>query len=381
MPESSGRCTALRRSERRLSIVAYGVFMKQLRMVSESNGPHGFAWRTLGGVLVVLGLLAGGRETQGLSGRINGRRGSAFLRNSLLGLFGLMAASATMTARAEIPQAERQVLLNLYASTGGGNWTQRDNWNGPVGTECTWVRVTCDANQTHVISIDMVSNNLTGTLPDFRVLTALQFFSVDQNALTGSIPPIAGLTALQQVYFSHNQLTGSIPPLTDLTSLQVFYAHVNHLTGSIPDISGLTSLQSFGVSSNQLTGSLPTLSSFLIEFYADHNQLTGSIPAILLPRAQYFYINDNQLTGPIPDFSHFRAIVDFYVSNNQLTGPVPAPPFSLEFNGSALCPNAFDLTPSSNDAGWDAATGKTPWWADPYSNNRCDDIFSDGFGG
>jgi hypothetical protein len=34
--------------------------------------------------------------------------------------------------------------------------------------------------------------------------------------------------------------------------------------------------------------------------------------------------------------------------------------------------------PSKADDAWNVATGFSPWWATPFANNRCDDIFTDG---
>jgi len=68
------------------------------------------------------------------------------------------------------------------------------------------------------------------------------------------------------------------------------------------------------------------------------------------------------------------------VGNNALTGPVPIPPAGLFAGFSTLCPNPLDTTASANDAGWNTATGYAPWWATPYANNACDDIFTDRFG-
>jgi hypothetical protein len=69
--------------------------------------------------------------------------------------------------------------------------------------------------------------------------------------------------------------------------------------------------------------------------------------------------------------------VDF--GDNRLTGAVPAAPSSLWTNQSSLCPNPLDLAPSGNDAGWNVATGHTPWWADPTDGVTCDDLFASGF--
>jgi hypothetical protein len=58
---------------------------------------------------------------------------------------------------------------------------------------------------------------------------------------------------------------------------------------------------------------------------------------------------------------------------------LPAAPPNLFPGYSALCPNPLDTTPSGNDVAWNQATGYTPWWATPYANALCDDIFTSRF--
>lgn len=172
----------------------------------------------------------------------------------ILSLFFLGWAS---TAQATLPASERQVLLDLYTSTGGAGWTNKTNWNGPVGTECTWHGITCDGTQGHVLRIELGFNNLVGTLPSLSGLTALTHFYVYNNALTGSIPPLGALTALTYFSVFNNQLTGSIPALGGLTALQGFWVYKNQLTGSIPSLSGLSALRLFRVEENNLSGPVP----------------------------------------------------------------------------------------------------------------------------
>ncbi len=145
-----------------------------------------------------------------------------FLRSALrLGgalLLGLALAGA---AQAAIPASKRAVLINLYNSTNGANWTDKTGWNGAAGTECSWYRVHCDGAQSHVSAIGLDRNNLTGSLPSLSGLTALQGFYVYSNQLTGALPSLSGLTALRYFNAYGNQLTGTIPSLSGLTALQV----------------------------------------------------------------------------------------------------------------------------------------------------------------
>ena len=159
-----------------------------------------------------------------------------FARRALLALVGLAFAAAAQTASAAIPSSERQVLVNIYTSTNGANWTPNTGWLGAAGTECTWYGIVCDSMQSHVTIIALGSNNLTGTLPSFT-----------------------GLTNLLQFDISDNHLTGIFPAMTGLTNLTGFYGDTNQLSGPLPDLTGLTNLAEFTVAGNQLTGTLPAM--------------------------------------------------------------------------------------------------------------------------
>ncbi len=318
----------------------------------------------------------------------------------------------TLTVEATVSSFERAALIDLYNSTDGANWITKTNWLGPVGTECTWFGVTCDATKIYIINIALPNNNLNGTLPTtINSFLALRGFNVSGNRLTGAIPSLTDLSLLGAINVSNNQLSGSIPALLQLTQLQSFAASTNALTGNLPSLVGLTELSSFNVSNNQLSGTVPTLSgvasfanlqtfnislnrftgalpaianmptltSFdagdnqlsgvipsltglnnLQVYSATTNQLTGSIPPLSgLARLRVFNVSSNQLTGDIPDLSALVQLLQFNVAVNQLTGSIPALPSPMQPSLlAAVCPN--QLIPSSSSA-WDAVTGNTPW--------------------
>ncbi len=285
----------------------------------------------------------------------------------------LAAALGSMSAHADISPEERQVLVDLYNSAGGANWSNKNQWLGLAGTECAWNGVTCDSGKTHVTALKLNFNNLTGTLPaSLGTLTELTSLNLRQNALTGAIPDLSGLTKLVSLDLGSNQLSGEIPPLTGLadlvefriqggqltgstpaltalthlqifnvsgnklngqigalagaTALQEFNVNTNQLTGPIPDMSGLTALKTFSASNNKLT-SITSLAGLgnLDSFIASSNQLSGSIPSLLgLGKLRSFYVEYNQLSGPIPPLTDLVNIENFYVRDNQLTGQIPS---------------------------------------------------------
>jgi Leucine-rich repeat (LRR) protein len=226
-----------------------------------------------------------------------------------------------------IPDSERAVLLNLYTSTNGSAWTNKANWTGPAGTECTWYGVYCDEGGNHVVFIYLGYNNLIGTLPSLAGLERLQTIDMSYNHLSGSIPSLAGLTDLQIVNVNSNQLTGQLPSLSGISGLHYFNASYNQLSGPMPGLSGLANLSYFDVYLNQLTGQIPLLSGLanLQHFNVGFNKLTGPIPALTgLGKLQELYLNANQLSAAIPSMSDLTSLQYLALNNNQLTGPIPS---------------------------------------------------------
>ncbi len=239
---------------------------------------------------------------------------------AFLSLF-LLAAS-----HAVIPASERAALQALYTSTNGASWATSTNWNGAVGTECTWFGVTCSAGDANVTIISLNVNNLTGSLPALTALTALQQFRVNDNQLTGNIPALTGLGALEFFEARNNNLTGNIPALAGLATLRLLNLSGNNLTGAIPALTGLPIFQNLIVNNNALSGSIPTLtgSPFLSIVEVSQNNLSGSIPSLTGLALVTFRVSSNQLTGSIPSLAGLTLLQNFTAQNNQLSGPIPA---------------------------------------------------------
>lgn len=256
------------------------------------------------------------------------------------------ALGAAGAAQAAIPAAQRQYLIDLYNHTNGPAWTFRTNWLGPVGSECTWIGVTCNdpsnADPANFIRyLSLASNNLTdpvgAALPDWSALTGIRGINLSSNNLAGTVPPIAPLAQLRTFTIDHNDLQG-VPP----------------------DPSGLVHLTTYAIASNQFTGPLPVLANLpaLEMFHANHNHLTGGIASLAgTPALRQWLVNDNQLSGPIPTLPGTLEIIQ--AQNNHFSGPIPAAPGALVAGSSMLCPN--HITPSIN-AAWDKASTVTPWY-------------------
>ena len=150
-------------------------------------------------------------------------------------MFTDMCASET-----QIPQSECEALETLYTSTNGASWTVKTNWL-QTATPCSWYGVTCASS--HVTSLVLYNNQLSGSIPDLSSLTNLQILSLYNNQLTGSIPDLSSLTNLTSLILYNNQLSGNIPDLSNLSNLQYLELFSNQLSGSIPtSLGSLTNL-------------------------------------------------------------------------------------------------------------------------------------------
>ena len=140
-----------------------------------------------------------------------------------------------------VPSLAFEVLVALYNSTDGGNWTNNTDWLTPIETTgfgsapCGWFGVRCAAGS--VWRLQLPGNNLTGSIPaELGGLTVLTILSLSGNNLTGSIPAELGnLTALTELRLGINQLSGAIPvELGNLRNLEVLRLVRNQLDGLVP---------------------------------------------------------------------------------------------------------------------------------------------------
>jgi len=246
----------------------------------------------------------------------------------------LCALAITVSASAAIPTSEREALVVLYQSTNGSAWTNKTNWLGAAGTECTWYGVSCDAEQTHVEDLMLYANNLDGTVPsDLRKLTAIKSLQLSDNNLHGSLPSqFSELSQIEEIFFHRNHLTGTLPGSWGaLKKLREIGLDGNGLTGALPiQLGDMSALEKLGLSSNAFTGPIPkelgNLTN-LTELQLGDNALTGSIPKELgsLRNLQTLGLVQNDLTGSIPaELGNLSAIVDLDLRNNSLTGGIPA---------------------------------------------------------
>ena len=265
---------------------------------------------------------------------------------------------------------DRAILVSVYNSTGGDNWTWNNNWNTNLPLD-HWLGVYTNSDG-RVVRLDMSNNNVSGPIPaqlgELSLLTELKLY---RNELTGQIPSEwANLENLELLYLSRNQLDGEIPAfLGDLTSLERLHLNNNNFTGAVPaELGNLTNMESLLLHSNPgLEGKMSPALTGMTSLERFHFQDTGVcyLNATNLERwiqglndakgndcdraaliALYhatdgdnWHNNTNWLSDkPLGQWHGIRTLgtrpMNMFLQNNNLSGPLP-PEFG-DLNGLTL---------------------------------------------
>lgn len=202
-------------------------------------------------------------------------------------------------------------ITNDLDETLSKNWTQ--------GTEvCSWIGVSCSPRHHRVVSLNLKSLRLRGSIPkEIGNLSFLSFLDFGNNTFNGVIPNELGrLTRLKYLSLQMNNLTGEIPQSLGLLSrLQVLDLSDNDLYGYVPSsIFNISSLKIVDLNLNDLSGNLP-------------NDMCSNLPML-----QYLFMDKNSLVGELP--SHLdkcTQLLALSLSYNRFTGNLTKLYFSFPF--------------------------------------------------
>jgi hypothetical protein len=221
-------------------------------------------------------------------------------------LLGVFIFSANLLAA--VPFAERNALLAFYGGTIGANWTDNTGWLTGDPCEDNWFGLVCNNDDTHVITIFLPNNNLSGNITtEIHNLTEVTFISMDGNAIEGGIPSqIGALTQLVELNLSNNMLTSAIPQ----------------------EVTSLPALQHLYLNDNNLGALLPTVWSPSITILRLHNNILQSelpVGMSAMTNLTVLSMANNRIFGPIPpEFGAMTDLTDFGFQNNRLDGPLPS---------------------------------------------------------
>lgn len=257
------------------------------------------------------------------------------------------------------PEQEREVLLDIYASTNGQEWYDRHGWISSTNdtSHCSWYGITCHGNTTHIKTIVLAYNNLNGFLPSniWKIRNLFSLCTPGNPSLRGRIGDFlfANMTNLLTVVFNAASITGNIPDeIVKMKNLQNFLGCVMNgdgFTGHLPqEIGNMTELRVLCLGGNNLTGQIPKSISRLkklwyldlrvtpgqmhgdlsdifaipsiTDLFISGVKLAGNLPRVLPERLRYLVLPGNNIAGEMPK-KNFPSILN--LANNQLTGDIP----------------------------------------------------------
>lgn len=215
------------------------------------------------------------------------------------------------------------ILVNLYNTTDGPNWTNTWDLNAPMDE---WHGVAINESGC-IDTVRLNINNMTGPLPAMLgSLTEPRGLHFGRNNLYGEIPAsIGNLNTLEGLNLATNNFTGNVPPafFNSLINLTFLALTENELTGVIPpEIANLVNMKYLYIGHNDASGPLPpeigSLTNLII-LQMDNNGFTGVLPPELenLTNLEQLQIVNNDFIGQIP--AEFNDLNYFTCSGNKFT--------------------------------------------------------------
>ncbi|XP_068670598.1 putative leucine-rich repeat-containing protein DDB_G0281931 [Montipora foliosa] len=285
------------------------------------------------------------------------------------------------------PQQEREVLLDIYASTNGQEWYERRGWLSSTNdtSHCSWFGITCHGNTGHIKTIVLAYNNLNGFLPSniWKIRNLFSLCTPGNPSLRGPISDFlfANMSNLLTVAFNAASISGNIPEgIVKMKNLQNFLGCIMNgdgFTGHLPqDIGNMTELRLLCLGGNNLIGQIPKsisrlkklryldlritsghMHGNLSDIFAIPNitqlfisgvKLTGTLPRVLPERLTHLVLPGNSISGNISNWKNFPSILN--LANNQLKGDIP---------GDVLLKAAEMIDLSQND--FESINEGKPW--------------------
>lgn len=205
------------------------------------------------------------------------------------------------SAMIDISESECEALVDLYNSTNGDGWTNKNGWFAG-NSACNYHRygVKCDENN-HVRNIELENNNLSwtvnlGNLPWLKKVG----FGFNPN-LYLDLSTLAWLPGLQRIYVYNVKAYWDIAVFSSmegLETLQLIWWPFNHIYGNIDAFSGHTKLQRLWIINTDVEGTLDSIPYLQPESHNQTslviywNRLTWAIPVDFASKMQYAMNND-----------------------------------------------------------------------------------------
>ncbi|KAJ4808504.1 Leucine-rich repeat transmembrane protein kinase [Rhynchospora pubera] len=258
----------------------------------------------------------------------------------LLLLLGLSSFACLLSSQAQsLTTQEVEALKEIGKKLNKTDWdfsvdpcSKTNGWINAT-TPLISSNVTCDCtfdNNTtcHVISLQLMRQNLTGVLPDeIANLTYLRYLDLSRNLFSGTIPPVWSSLPVFNLSLQGNRLSGLIPKeLGSMPALKSLQLENNLLEGTIPpELGNILTLQRFFITANNITGELPSTFSKLTnltDIRIDGTGISGKIPDLIQNwgLVNRMDMQGTSMIGPIPSsISMLRNLTELRIVD--LPGP------------------------------------------------------------
>ncbi len=233
------------------------------------------------------------------------------------------------------PLSDREVLELLYASTGGGNWTNSQRWLSEEPLDA-WHGVDADTTG-QVVRLDLRANGLEGPLPpELGELSQLTALALSANQLSGVLPD--NLTELQLESFEFHVNDGLCAPGT-----RAFAAWMDGMASSSGPYCNRRDIVALEVLFQTTTGEGWKRSDGWLDSPA-LGEWYG-VDADSLGRVVTLDLTDNGLSGRLPvHLGHLVHATTLRIGNNEdLSGSLPLSLAELDalseldYSGTELC--------------------------------------------
>ncbi|KAJ4822443.1 hypothetical protein Tsubulata_019789, partial [Turnera subulata] len=215
-----------------------------------------------------------------------------------------------------------------------------EGWN-QASDCCLWDGIECDDVSGHVITLDLTSSRLSGSINSssslFQLLHLRSLNLAFNHFDYSSIPSVLGhlLPNLAHLNLSYSMFSGPIPSsISNLSKLSSLDLSGNVGLGHIPSsLQNLTQLVYLGLGGNsfgvQDTSSLSWMGHLakLTHLYLDHSNLSGEIPSSFanLTNLSVLDLSSNQLAGPLSTWmGNLAELTYLSLGSSNLTGEIPS---------------------------------------------------------
>ncbi|KAL2907164.1 hypothetical protein RDABS01_005874 [Bienertia sinuspersici] len=173
----------------------------------------------------------------------------------------------------------------------------------------------------HLMELDLSGNGFSGSVRGINS-TTLEILDLSSNRLTGSFPEFSTQSGLTTLRFSNNSLEGSLPSeWRQFSRLSKIDLSVNKFSGRIPSALFSLNLVDLNLSSNHFNGPIPFPESTVGELFAQ---------PILAP-LESLDLSDNLLEGHLSsDIKFFGGLRSLNLAKNSLSGHIPGSLVSID---------------------------------------------------